>query len=308
MSGASVRCPDCGGATVALGAIPSSNFFSGQRLARPIPGGRLLRCATCDLSFRHPRLSKGELDVLYKATSIDNWQYTPASRKDWEIARRTIHERLPCGRVLDIGCFDGKFLAYVGEPFEPYGVEINAAAADAARARNVTIVGDDLEDIGNLSRKFHAIVAIDVLEHVRSPRRLLAKAAGILLDGGLLMISTGNTKSWTWKMMGSRYWYCTIPEHISFLNVPWAERAAAATALDIVDVHYFAHDGDATYLRRGIDLGKNLAYLVAPAMVERLRDRRFRRETEQSSIAIPPMWLSAPDHFMVVFRKRSNGA
>ena len=302
-----VRCPSCNSIAIdAVGAIPPSVHFSGQRLSMPIPGGELHRCRSCHLSFRWPRLTKDELDGLYCQTPVGNWQYSPSSRTDWRIAEKWIHRYNERGRILDIGCYDGGFLSFMGEKYKHYGIEINQEAARRARARNIEIVGADFDDIAKLSAEFDIVVAMDVIEHAENPAALLDSMSRAVRSGGLLMVSTGNTESWPWRMMGSRYWYCTVSEHISFINPNWCRYVAPAANLEIVGVEYFAHYGCATLSQRIADLGKNLIYHLFPGTVARLRTGGYGgvdTSAHKSMAYTPPMWFSATDHFIVVFRK-----
>jgi SAM-dependent methyltransferase len=210
------------------------------------------------------------------------------------------------GRLLDVGCFDGGFLSLVGEGFERFGLEINPEAAERARAKNIEILGADFTGLEKLSEAFDAIIAMDVIEHVENPKALLESMANALRGGGLLMVSTGNTESWTWRMMGSRYWYCTVSEHISFINPSWCWHVAPAAGLEIVGIERFAHQGDASLSQRIAELGKNLFCHLFPGTAAWLRMKGYGgvdTSIDKSTASTPPMWLSAPDHFIVLFRK-----
>lgn len=302
-----LECPSCNSTTVdTIGAITPAIYFSGQRLTSPIPGGSLHRCRFCHLYFRYPRLSKDELDDLYLNTHVGNWQGSQSSRTDWQIAEKWIHRYSEGTRLLDIGCYDGGFLRLMDEKFECYGIEINSEAANHARAKNIEIIGDDFDDIEKISFEFDVVVAMDVFEHVENPANLLKSMARIVRSGGLLIVSTGNTESWSWRMMGSHYWYCTVPEHISFINLKWCRHVAAAENLKIVGSEFYAHCENMTILQRMVELSKNLAYYFFPGIVSWLRIKGFGGVdaiTHKTIANTPPMWFSATDHIFIVFQK-----
>lgn len=194
----------------------------------------------------------------------------------------------------------------MGEAYECYGIEINGKAANRARARNVEIIGEDFNNIGKLTFDFDVVVAMDVIEHAEDPAGLLNSMASVVRPGGFLMLSTGNTASWSWRLMGSRYWYCTVAEHISFINPKWCEQVAPAANLEVVGFECFAHAGDVSLPRRMADLGKNLIYRFFPRTVAWLRSRGLGgvdAMSHKSLASTPPMWFSAADHFIVVFQK-----
>ena len=302
-----VPCPSCDSAnTCTLGTIPPSIHFAGQKLLKPIPGGQLHRCESCQLCFRFPRLAKGELEALYAQAPADNWQYSPSSRRDWQIASSWILRSNVRPKVLDVGCYDGGFLTFLGEAVEPYGIEFNLEASSRAQAKNIGILGNDFDNLERLSSTFDVVVAMDVMEHCENPARLLRSMAAVVRSGGLLVVSTGNTDSWSWRIMGSRYWYCTVSEHISFTSPKWARRVAPSAGLDVVTIETYSHRGEATHGRRLSDLLKNLAYHCFPDTVAWLRTVGYGgvdAKTHESMAQTPPGWLSAADHYIAVFRK-----
>jgi 2-polyprenyl-3-methyl-5-hydroxy-6-metoxy-1,4-benzoquinol methylase len=246
------------------------------------------------------------MDALYRQTQSDNWENSSAFREEWRIASNWIYQYMKQGSLLDIGCFNGGFLTYMGNNFERFGVEINQNAANLARSKKITIVGSDFNEITNLPYTFDVVVAMDVIEHVENPTALLASMASVLHKGGLLIISTGNTDSLTWKMMGSRYWYCTVAEHISFINPKWCQYMASNLNLKLVQITNFAHLGKATSYQAWADLCKNMFYYLFPAVVSWLRMKGYGgvdATIHKSLSSMPPMWFSAKDHFIVLLQK-----
>ena len=145
--------------------------------------------------------------------------------------------------------------------------------------------------------------------HGRATRKaaFLAQLAQAASPGGLVIVATGNTDASSWRFMGSRYWYCHIAEHISFINPAWAHRAAHHLGLDVVAIQTFSHvDSRGKWGRRLREMIVNLAYRASPWMFARLRQLgaggidvvRFPELLE-----VPPYWLTAQDHILVVFKK-----
>lgn len=103
-------------------------------------------------------------------------------------------------RVLDIGCSTGyldRALQQRGN--EVVGIEADPAAAAAARQWCTDVRVGDVEMIG-LSfapRSFDVVLCADVLEHLRDPGKLLARARPLLRPDGRLVLSTPNIANWT---------------------------------------------------------------------------------------------------------------
>ncbi|HEY8526704.1 MAG TPA: bifunctional glycosyltransferase/class I SAM-dependent methyltransferase [Acidimicrobiales bacterium] len=103
----------------------------------------------------------------------------------------------PAGRVLDLGCADG----YVAQQLREAGhhvVGVDIAAAEGVKDRVDRFVQHDL-DAGlppEVEGTFDAIVAADVLEHVRRPEQILEEAHDLLAPGGVLVASIPNFVHW----------------------------------------------------------------------------------------------------------------
>lgn len=125
-------------------------------------------------------------------------------------------------RVLDVGCSRGSFLAAGARlGFRMEGIEPAPGMAAAARAQGLNAHTGLLEDIGFAAASFDAVTLFEVIEHLKEPLALLRECRRVLKPGGLLVLSTGNTASWTVAAMQGRWDYFHIAKdggHISFYN------------------------------------------------------------------------------------------
>lgn len=307
MTGLHTVCPSCGsGNAVCIGKIPPSNRFAGRELARVLCGGYLYRCNSCHLCFRWPRYSKEQLDALYQKGDADNWEYTPENRTDWRLAAAWLSAAPVERRILDVGCSGGGFLEYLGDGWQADGIEINEVAALHAEDRGIQIVARDFAKMGDLDARYGAVVAMDVVEHTWDPMQFLEQMAALTRPGGLIILSTGNTQALSWRLMGSRYWYCAIPEHISFINEQWCYHNAEVLHLHVEHVRGFSRMGRPTPSRVVLDVAKNLFYRFAPSLTGMLRRMGFggiNVSRYQELAQYPPSWASSRDHLVVAFKK-----
>ena len=101
-------------------------------------------------------------------------------------------------RVLEVGCATGRMSQVLVEQFgcTVVGVEIDpAAASEAVRFCHRIIIADlDMIDLAHElgPERFDVIVAADVLEHLRSPERLLAALRPFLVPSGYVVASVPN--------------------------------------------------------------------------------------------------------------------
>lgn len=288
-----------------IGAIPSSNSFAGRILPHPLSGGSLLSCDLCLLYFRFPQMCKADMDALYRKGASINWQHQPSNRKDWQIAGTWIREHCEEGAILDCGCFDGQFLSSINENYDLFGIEIHQEAAQRAVKNGIRILGSDFSDVENLPLKFDVVVAIDVIEHMSDPIKFLEKVGLVTKPGGVVIIASGNTQAFSWRMMGSRYWYCTIAEHVSFISPQWCERAALKLGFKIEEMELFSHSSSSR-LTRIVDFVKNAFYRFFPRVAAWLRVRGVGHiDIKKFPFLVdhPPLWGSATDHMICLLRK-----
>lgn len=104
---------------------------------------------------------------------------------------------LGIGRVLDLGAGNGALCsALASSGFDVVGVEHDAHGVEIAKRTYQSIpfyrfgVQDDPADLMKVERPFDAVVSTEVIEHLFSPHLLPGFAAGVLKEGGYIVIST----------------------------------------------------------------------------------------------------------------------
>jgi SAM-dependent methyltransferase len=302
-----LACPDCGSGRVSqVGAIPDGTIFAGNRLEQPLPGGFLWQCGACHLRFRWPSADKRTLDRLYAAGAERAWSDSAVERKDWRMARTWLRERLPASAsVLDLGCFDGGFLHFLGDDYTRFGAEINPSARARARGKGIAIVANDFETLQPADGGLDCITAFDVIEHTHEPLRFLRRCRDLAKPGGRIVISTGNADALSFRLMGARYWYCRIPEHLAFISPRWFEIAADTLGLTIDGTLRFAH-GKRTASAYLYQMLRSTAYRMAPRLYlstgQHLLKQLNRVGVTKTHVGAPS-WMAAKDHFIILCRK-----
>jgi len=142
---------------------------------------------------------------------------------------------------LDIGCYTGEFLASLPTKYEKYGIEKCASATRIARQNGLTIVGDDLYNV-TLAERFDVIVAMDVIEHVLNPSQFLRDVLSIVSDGGIVLLSTGDSDDATWREEKAAFWYCAFAEHISFISERWLKGDSDVNGFRIEHLQNFKYE------------------------------------------------------------------
>jgi SAM-dependent methyltransferase len=296
-------CRQCGSTSLKnRGPISRGRFFAGHALSPVWPGGRLYECKACALVFRHPISDDATYERLY-ATAPESVYASTSLRHDQELARAAILARHARGSVLDVGCFDGALLDSLGQHFEKYGVEASRAAADVCKRRGIDVVAPSIRDLPRIARRFDAVCAVDVIEHVADPLAFLRRARDLVHDGGSIVISTGNADARAWRAFGGRYWYCSFPEHISFVSATWIHSAAAMLDLDVVGITPFRHrQNGATRATAAIGFLKRLGISTAEYSVSALLPN-YRRLGPRYVLGFPG---AVADHMLAILAVRAR--
>ena len=288
-------CRSCGShRTRSRGKLPNARVFAGTQLDEPLAGGTLYRCLDCKFVFRHPVFSKEAYDELYRNASSSTWD--EENRLDQQLVRETLCSVLNKGKVLDIGCGTGSLLAPLSQRFDTYGIEINDDAATVASQRGVKILAGDLDELNGVSEEFDAVIACDVIEHVFSPLELVQRMLAKTAPGGYVVISTGNTDAWSWYLAGSRFWYCYLPEHISFVSPSWFRHYAALLGVQVSGVREFTYSPHYPLMGKLVRLGLMGLFRLSPDLYYKLLPRIKRNN-------IPVGRGITQDHFIIVLRK-----
>jgi 2-polyprenyl-6-hydroxyphenyl methylase/3-demethylubiquinone-9 3-methyltransferase len=263
--------------------------------------GYLFQCETCGLGFRNPSLDQSTIDALYASAPLSNdWSNPLEPRPDWKIARTWLAEVGAGLDILDIGCWDGEFLASLPTGHRLNGIEGALEASRRARERNVQLVAKKVEEfvVKGGEAIFDVVTAFDVIEHIRTPRSFMEMVADVTRPGGRIIISSGNFHAREFSMMGPSYWYCVNPEHLSFVSPEWITAVASSLRLQVVRTKRFSHMGrePLKYVKQMI---ANSIYRLSPRAFGRLRKLGLGHQKGHRFATLPPSWPAAPDHFIV---------
>jgi 2-polyprenyl-6-hydroxyphenyl methylase/3-demethylubiquinone-9 3-methyltransferase len=168
-------------------------------------------------------------------------------RNPWVEAR--LAERVGAGaKVLDVGCGGGFLSNYLAaKGFDVCGLDASPHSLAIARAHDATKRvsyrhGDALA-LPYPDQSFDAVCAMDFLEHVEEPDRVVRECARVLRRGGLFFFHTFNRNFWAWLVVikGLEWFVKNTPRelHVLRLFIPPEELAASCRAhgMDVVELH-----------------------------------------------------------------------
>lgn len=189
----------------------------------------IAECRACHMTQTLPRPTPEELGKLYarfynfggerdtaytrlRQKFLNSWAYSLFLKLDGDIS---FHSRRGQGRLLDIGCNEGRGLAlYARNGFTTVeGLETNPVAAAAARNRGFSIHEVELADF-KPEQRYDVAVLSNVLEHALDPAEMLGQVARILRPGGEVWISCPNADSWARHVFKRSWINWHVPFHI----------------------------------------------------------------------------------------------
>ncbi len=193
-------------------------------LDRPDVTTRLVRCDACGLVYQSPRPTLDEIGEHYPPS------YSPYAdnRRVGRITRlahaygmrkrcRSVTRLLRSGRLLDVGCATGTFLAAMRRTgkWDVVGVELSAETARLAREwHGLDVVTGTLEQAQFPDASFDVVTLWDVLEHLHDPATTLREIRRILRPGGLLVLRVPNLDSWDARLFGDSWAGLDAPRHL----------------------------------------------------------------------------------------------
>jgi SAM-dependent methyltransferase len=226
------RCPVCG----AEDRAPLYDGLRDRAFGTAPGEWSLVRCERCASAFLDPRPTPETIGLAYRSyyTHVDTaagpppvnrireglahdyrrarWGYSQGDEiRGGDLVARLLRSRAaivdreirhlpatPGGRLLDVGCGNGAFVARMtGLGWRAEGIDPDADGVAAARAAGLDVTEGMLEAIDDAEHAaaYDAITLSHVIEHVHDPLADLQRARRLLRPGGVLWIATPNLES-----------------------------------------------------------------------------------------------------------------
>lgn len=154
-------------------------------------GFAIVKCVGCGLLYVNPQPTDTELAELY-ATHDQGDQWRVHEQHFNRAVGRDIKRFRCSGSVLDVGCGSGNFLRVMrDEGFAVMGVERSESGwSYATGTHGLNVFHGAIEEFIRSRREssFEVITLLNVLEHLKQPRKMLLSLAGISRPGGLLVV------------------------------------------------------------------------------------------------------------------------
>jgi SAM-dependent methyltransferase len=226
-------CPACGGDKI-IDLLRAPDRFHGRS-----QNYQLVKCPNCELVWLENPPTAEEMGQHYgpdydRAIAAAG----DSSPRRWKARRDTLVQYKTAGRILDLGCSSGAFLASLpSDKWELYRIEMSQEVADRAKARcGANVFVGDILDAPFTAGTFDVVTCFHVFEHIYNPKEVLTKVSYWLKPGGIFYFLVPNIDSAAAKVFKS-YWYALeLPRHLFHYSPASLSYLAEATGLKVLSM------------------------------------------------------------------------
>lgn len=146
------------------------------------------------------------------------------------------------GRLLDVGCGKGKFLATARKDgYEVQGIEPSAQRTEFARRHyRLAVTNGTLDTVCFPDKYFDIVTLWHVLEHIPNPIQHLKKIHRILKNDGVLLVAVPNIDSFQARIGGVDWFHLGFPQHLFHYSPTTLARVLQMSGFRIKRVWHFS--------------------------------------------------------------------
>ncbi len=235
------HCPAC--ESEAIAPLFEAQDYTVSQESFPI-----WECAYCQLRFTQAVPEENEIGQYYQSEEyishsntskgLINFFYQKARAFTLQQKRRRVEglSGKQQGRLLDLGCGTGEFLATMKKAgWETLGLEPDQGARKFARSEYGLEVSDSEQLFSLEPGSFDVISMWHVLEHVHRLHPYLDQLAKLLHTDGVLLIAVPNYDSLDAETYGPAWAAYDVPRHLYHFHPTSMPRLMEAHGLELVD-------------------------------------------------------------------------
>lgn len=215
----------------------------------------IVECTGCGFRFTNPVPGQDEIGPYYISDdyiSHSNTKRGLVSRVYQWVRRRAIRQKasqIECetglrnGRLLDIGCGTGEFLAEMKRRgWATHGLEPSPAARTQAQ-QNHSLTVQEPQELFNLTPGTYDVITMwHVMEHVHTLNEYVAQLHKLLKPNGLLIVAVPNATSHD-AAHYAEYWAAwDVPRHLYHFSLPTMKRLMAKHGLEVKTAELMSWD------------------------------------------------------------------
>lgn len=278
--------------------------LTGRDRLHGLPGEfNVVKCRTCALMRTNPRPTPETIGFYYpddygpylgtRIKPAPEYKQSASKlflRKIYKSIFRfnsNIIPPLPSGRMLEVGCASGSFLAVMAEQgWNVQGIEFSDTPAENARAAGFLVTTGSVESAPAPSDPVDLVVGWMVLEHLHDPIYALTKLANWTRPGGWLAISVPNAAAAEFHILKGSGYALQLPTHLYHYTPESLARVLANSGWRIEKIFHQRTLGNIVG-----DLGNKLEDVGAPDWLVNLLKRLPERVLFLNLVLYPLAWI-----------------
>lgn len=182
-------CPICGSnRTRPILQFDQFQFYSDSDKVPKRVDLKEVQCLDCFALYLNPCYSEYGFQVLFAEAGCSYGSTHQDEQIEWLLARALLR---PGSGILDVGCYDGGFLAMLPENVNKVGIDIDKPALERGRqkfgAAGIELIHGDFESF-IFDRSVNTITMFHVLEHLPRPVAVLRNLRAMAHPGTSLVV------------------------------------------------------------------------------------------------------------------------
>lgn len=267
----------------------------------------IVQCRHCGFHYLNPRPTPETIGIYYSTQTytpflsssdsggLFSWVYRIVRSAAIKKKQRWIERHVHPGRLLDLGCATGEFLAGMRDAgWSVAGIEPSGAASAYACTQYGLAVHTGALDETSLTAvgsQWNCVTLWHVLEHLHEPKRALSSIRNVLADESCLVIALPNIGSWDAKHYGQDWIALDVPRHLSHFTPDRMKQLLNSTGFEILAQHQMIFDAIFNCLMTELKRASNKSLLVrmralVRGMANALRSLLAGRDAQHASVVV----------------------
>ncbi len=267
-------------------------------------GNLLLKCTSCGFITANLDIDYQRIENIYSENYFKGEEYEDYLR-DKKIIQKNFVNRMNYlekvvpkssrQHILEIGCGYGFFGELVRDVWRSnyLGIDICKEAIEYASTKlKLNVLNKDYEKIERDKISFDTCIMFDVIEHLPNPDQVVKKLSQEILEGGYIVISTGDIGSALARIQGMKWRMIHPPSHLHYFNKQTIKMLLDSNGFELIDISYPA-------VKRSIKQVFFSLFILNRATYSKFNNEIFQK--------IPEKWmlsLNTFDIMLVVAKKK----
>lgn len=210
----------------------------------------LAQCSSCSLIFSTKQYSDEEIAAVYhelynvqdayegyrkESEMLLSNQIPPLGRPRKWVIKRLLNSG--CRSFLEVGAgvgLIGKYLIHHG--YDYVGIELDEQTAQKAALAGVRLINGTFEIMETVDRKFDALIAFEVIEHLQDLKTFFTLGRDRLKPGGLFGFTVPNFNKIKNYVDRNRIYQPPPPIHVNFFTTDNLQRILDIEHFEIVEI------------------------------------------------------------------------